>query len=67
MGGFAPRSALSTADRHRLRICLDSVRFPRKARFLGGPAPEEAERVLREVFGFSQRQIDRLRPAKEDK
>lgn len=55
------RSPPQGADKHQLRICVDNVRNPMKAKFLGGPSVEEAERLLREKFGWSEEQIANLK------
>lgn len=45
----------------QLRICIDTVRFPLKAKFLGGPSAQEAEAFLRSL-GWSEKRIAKLRP-----
>lgn len=53
-------SQLSIPDRHQKRICIETVFQPMKA-FLGGPSVEEAEKILLEKFGFTERQIASLK------
>ena len=48
---------LSAPDQHQLRICMGTVKNPAKGLFLGGPSAEEAEKMLREKFGFSDNRI----------
>lgn len=50
---------MTVADKHQLKILKDTVRNPMKA-LLGGPSVAEAERLLREKFGYSQKQVDSL-------
>jgi hypothetical protein len=48
-------------DKHQLKILKDTVRNPLKGVFLGGPSAAEAETVLREKFGFTDKQIASLK------
>lgn len=57
-----PPAHLSVPDRHHLCICLDSVRFPLKAYFMGGPTPAQAEHYLLTKFGYTASRIAKLRP-----
>ena len=57
----SPLATLSVPDKHQLRICKDTVKNPMLGKFLGGPSAEEAEKVLREKFHFSDAQIARLK------
>ena len=50
-----------TARIHQKRICVDTVRNPLKGLFLGGPSAAEAEKTLRERFGFTDAQIAALK------
>lgn len=47
-------------SKHQLRICRDTVRNSAKG-LLGGPNAEEAEQILREKFGYTNKDIERLR------
>ena len=49
------------ADSHQLKILKDTVKNPSKGLFLGGPTAEEAEKILRSKFGFSDKQIQDLK------
>jgi len=46
---------------HTERICKDTVRNPLKGIFLGGPTAEEAEQILRKDFGYTDKQIQKLK------
>jgi len=48
------------ADQHQLKILRDTVRNPAKA-LMGGPTEAEAVRVLKEQFGYTNKQLDTLR------
>lgn len=48
-------------DKHQLRICIDTVKNPLKGKFLGGPTAEEAEILLKDKFGWSNKAIDKLK------
>jgi len=50
---------MTVAEKHQLKILKDTLRNPAKA-LLGGPSVAEAERLLREKFGYSQKQINSL-------
>jgi hypothetical protein len=50
---------LSVPDRLQKRICMDTV-FQSKRKFATGPSVEEAEKILLEKFGFTDRQIASL-------
>ena len=50
----------STADRHQLKICKDTIRNPYKA-LLGGPSVADAEVILRTKFKLTEQQIENLR------
>lgn len=52
---------LSVPDKHQLRICKDTVKNPLKGVFLGGPNAEESEKILREKFGYTDKQINKLK------
>jgi hypothetical protein len=46
---------------HTELICKDTVRNPLKGIFLGGPTAEEAEEILRKDFGYTDKQIQKLK------
>lgn len=52
---------MNTPDKHQERICRDTVKNPLKGLFLGGPSAEEAERILREKFGYNDQKIQKLK------
>ena len=52
--------SLTVPDRHQLRILKDTVKNPMKG-LLGGPSAEEAEKILRTKFHFSDADIARLK------
>jgi len=52
---------LSVPDKHQLRVLKDTVKNPLKGVFLGGPSAEESEKILREKFGYSDNQINKLK------
>ena len=47
-------------DKHQKKIAIDTVKNPSKA-LLGGPSPEEAEKILKDKFGMSDKQIEKLK------
>jgi len=51
---------MTVADKHQLKILKDTVRNPAKA-LMGGPTEAEAVRVLKERFGYTEKQLDTLR------
>lgn len=59
--GSEKMAATNVFDYHQLRILKDTVRNPLKGKFLGGPSAEESEKVLREKFGYTDAQIERLK------
>lgn len=60
-GVQAARKPEGVAERHQLKILLDTVRNPMKGKFLGGPSAEKAEEVLRDTFGYSDAEIRKLK------
>jgi len=60
--GKARRGA---ADRHQEKIAKDTVKNPNKS-LLGGPSPEEAEDILRNKFGYSDAQIEKLKESYDE-
>lgn len=53
--------ARSVPDKHQLKILKDTVKNPAKGMFLGGPSAEEAEKILKQKFGYSDAQIKKLK------
>ena len=53
--------AKSIPDKHQEKICKDTVKNPAKGMFLGGPSAEEAEKILRKKFGYTDAQIKKLK------
>lgn len=51
----------SVPDQHQLRILIDNLKNPLKAKFLGGPSVEESESILREKFGYTDAMINKLK------
>jgi len=51
---------MTVAEKHQLKILKDTVRNPMKA-LMGGPTEAEAVRVLKEKFGYTEKQLDKLR------
>lgn len=47
-------------DKHQKKIAIDTVKNPSKS-LLGGPSPEEAEKILKDKFGMSDKQIQKLK------
>ena len=58
-------AAKSAPDQHQLKILKDTVKNPLKGKFLGGPTAEEAEKILRDKFHFTERQIKKLKKASQ--
>ena len=52
-------------EQHQLRILRDTVKNPAKGMFLGGPTAEEAEKTLKEEFGYTDEQIKKLKASKK--
>lgn len=50
-----------TADYHQHKIAVDTVKNPMKGKFLGGPSADEAEETLKTKFGYTQKDIDKLK------
>jgi len=48
-------------DYNQHKICVDTVKNPLKAMLLGGPSQSEAERILRDKFGYSTFEIQKLK------
>lgn len=49
-----------SAGYHQHKIAKDTVKNPNKS-LLGGPSPEEAEETLINKFGYSKKEIDKLK------
>lgn len=49
----------TVADKHQLRILKDTIRNPNKA-LLGGPSVKDSEKILKDKFGLSDRDIEKL-------
>ncbi len=60
----AGRKPKDTAERHQLKILLDTVKNPQKG-FLGGPDAQEAEATLREKFQYTEAEIRKLKQASQ--
>lgn len=56
-------AAKDVPDQHQLKILKDTVTNPLKGKFLGGPTAEEAEKILKEKFDFTDKQIAKLKSA----
>ena len=50
---------LTVPERHQLRILKQTIKHPFTA-CLGGPSYEDAERMLREQFDWTAREITKL-------
>jgi len=62
-GGFGTgifHGLKETADNHQKKIAIDTVRNPDKS-LLGGPSAKEAEDTLRRKFGYTDKQIAKLK------
>jgi hypothetical protein len=51
---------MTVAEKHQLKILKDTIRNPAKE-LLGGPTEREAEQMLKERFGYTNKQINNLR------
>jgi hypothetical protein len=49
-----------SADKHSEKICKDTVRNPNKE-LLGGPTAKQAEKMLKDKFGYSDAKIAKLK------
>jgi len=49
------------ADWHHKQICKETVKHPMKGLFLGGPTEEEAISVLKKKYGYTDRDIEKLK------
>jgi hypothetical protein len=47
-------------DYHQHKIAKDTVKNPRKS-FMGGPSAEEAEETLVDKFGYTKKEIQKLK------
>lgn len=47
-------------DYHQHKIAVDTVKNPRKS-FMGGPSATEAEETLMDKFGYSKKEIEKLK------
>jgi hypothetical protein len=56
--------AEAIADKHQLKILKDTVKNPAKS-MLGGPSAKEAEETLKKKFGFTDKQIKKLKEGTE--
>jgi len=52
---------MSPADKHQLKVLVDTVRNPLKGMFLGGPSAEEAEEILKKKFKWNDKQIKKIK------
>lgn len=50
-----------TPEYHEHKIAVDSIKNPKKAFFLGGLTPDEAEKTLKKKFGYSDEDIEKLK------
>lgn len=50
----------NVAHKNQLKVLKDTVRNPAKA-LMGGPTEAEAVTVLKEKFGYTDKQLDKLR------
>lgn len=48
-------------DFHRIKILKDNVRNPLKALFLSNTTADESEKILRNEYGFTNKQIEALK------
>jgi hypothetical protein len=53
------------ADKHQLKILIDTVKNPMKG-LLGGPDAKEAEHILRTKFKYTDAQIHKLKHASSE-
>ena len=53
------------ADNRQKKIAMDTLKNPKKS-ILGGPSPEEAEKILKKKFGMSDKQIAKLKEEQID-
>jgi len=63
VSGKTAASGGGMAEKHQIKVLMDTVRNPMKGKFLGGPSAEEAEKTLREKFNFTDKQIASLKTA----
>lgn len=49
------------ADKHQLKIAINTVKNPMKGKFMGGPSAEEAEKILKDKFGYTDSEIKKLK------
>jgi hypothetical protein len=52
---------ISPADKHQKKIAIDTIKNPNKGKFLGGPSAAEAEKILKDKFGYTDSQIKKLK------
>lgn len=56
----------NVADYNQHHIAVDTVKNPNKSMF-GGPSAEESEEILRNKFGYTDREINRLKGTNESR
>jgi|GEM_PF-2458431 len=51
----------TVADKHQYKILIDTIKNPLKGKFLGGPTEEEAIEILKNKYGYTDADIEKLR------
>jgi hypothetical protein len=57
---FNESKDLSVADSHQLKIAIDTIKNSNKA-LLGGMTVIEAEKLLKEKFGYSEEEVNKIK------
>ena len=58
---------LSVPDRHQKRVCLDTLRMhDAAANVAGGPDKDEARRILKDKFHYTDAQLARIENGKTE-
>ncbi len=51
----------TVTDKHQYKILIDTIKNPLKGKFLGGPTEEEAIEILKNKYGYTDADIEKLR------
>lgn len=51
----------TVADKHQYKILIDTIKNPLKGKFLGGPTEEEAIEILKNKYGYTDADIEKLK------
>lgn len=55
------KKSQTVADKHQYKILIDTIKNPLKGKFLGGPTEEDAIEILKNKYGYTDADIEKLR------